>query len=158
MPAIPPIPAELLAAYRDADYVVEHPAGALTLRIGQASASLQGSMDDARASTAAFITAHNPRSEPASDADNASAQAALETDLRVRGLRWLPGEGRDRSGHWRAERSALVLGVSLRQASGLARRYGQHAFVWVGAPDGVCTLRLVPSRRGSSRPADPANR
>jgi hypothetical protein len=158
MPAIPPIPAELLAAYRDADYVVEHPAGAFTLRIGQASASLQALMDDARASTAAFVTAHNPRSEPASDAGNASAQAALETDLRARELRWLPGEGRDRSGHWRAERSALVLGVSLRQASGLARRYGQHAFVWVGAPDGVCTLRLVPSRRGSSRPADPANR
>lgn len=79
--------------------------------------------------SSALLTAYNPYSEKTDDAANVRAQAALVEEIR-RHWEFLPGEGCDPAGVWPPEPSILILGISLEEARGLARKYRQNAFVW----------------------------
>lgn len=115
---------ELVAAYRQADYVVRDPP--VVIRVGEASAALDELIGEA--ASAAFLTAANPGSERRSDEENRDRLAVLKHALA--GRRHLEAEGRDPRGGWPAEPSFLVLGISRAEATELARRFGQNAFVW----------------------------
>jgi putative PIN family toxin of toxin-antitoxin system len=137
-----PLTPELIEAYENALYSVE--AGPV-LRIGEHNAALERLLDVHHATTAAFITAANPRGEARSHAANQAAMAELRAALA-----WpqLPGEGRDPRGRWRAEPSVLVLGISREQAEALGRRLEQNAIVFAekgAAPELVLMrpMRLV---------------
>ena len=82
--------------------------------------------------SAAFITACNSFSQPTSDQENPAAPAEFEAEIRSFNLNFYPGQGEDLMGHWAAERSALIMGVSLEQATLLGVRYQQNAIVWIG--------------------------
>jgi hypothetical protein len=90
----------------------------------------------------AFLTAHNPRSEPTTAAMNRAAQARLRRHLRGAGLAWRAGFARDPAGAWPDEPSLLVLGLPRNDAEALARAFGQNALLWAGA-DALPRLVLV---------------
>jgi predicted nucleic acid-binding protein len=116
--------AELVRAYREAEYVVREPD--IVIRVGEPNAPLDALIG--KAASAAFLTAANPASEPAGDEENRRSLAELERSLA--GLQHFGAEGRDPKQVWPPEPGFLVLGISRMQARRLARRFGQNALVW----------------------------
>jgi hypothetical protein len=125
-----PVSPETRAAYEKAQYVV-FALPEIVLRIGEASAGLDELLEADGVRTAAYLTAANPRGEPASRADNDSAAAALHDALLAEGYLCYGGEGRDPEGRWTPEPSLLVLGISRARASELGRQFEQNAIVFV---------------------------
>jgi putative PIN family toxin of toxin-antitoxin system len=134
-----PLDPRLIAAYEKALYtVLDGP----VLRIGQRNPALESLLDAQGATTAAFITAANPRGEPRSHAANEQAMAELRGALS---WPFLPGEGRDPEGRWPAEPSLLVVGISRGEAEALGRRFEQNAIVFVekgAAPELVMLVKM----------------
>lgn len=122
--------ADVLEAYRKADYVVfgEPP---LVLRVGEPSRRLDGLLDAAQRTTAAFVTAWNARGERRSDPDNQAAQVRLERALEEKPYGCYPGEGRDAAGRWPAEPSLLVVGIAQGEAEALGRAFEQNAILFL---------------------------
>ena len=124
------------AAYEQAHYrVMAEPA--FTLHINQPSPELLQLYAKRGIRSAAFITAHNPRSVTLPDTENAQRQQQLETQLAQINLPWLPGAGEDPAGAWPAEQSCLILGIDRQTAHKLAQTWQQNAVVY-------CDLDAVP--------------
>ena len=123
------IPEDLIEAYESADYVV-FAEPELVLKIGEPSARLDALLQSEQSSTAAFVTAANPRSEKKSAAENAAALAVLDQVIAAAGYPWRAGEGREPDGSWR-EPSRLVIGIYRENAEALGRLFGQNAVVFV---------------------------
>lgn len=132
----------LLAAYRGTDYRVRLGGGGhASIRIDQPlPASLAPWVNG---HPWGFITAWNPRSQPHSRAHNRQAQRLL-----LRALCELPatrliaaGVGIGSNG-WK-EHSLFVVGPEAGQLDALARRFGQHGYVY-GRGNGTAQLRLPP--------------
>jgi len=126
------VPDGLRETYRSTHYNVLEPAP-FTLRIGKPSQDLASLYRDHDVSSAAFLTAWNPYSEPAEQHENELAQSKLERRLAGCALRMLRGIGTDVSGLWPGEPSVLALGVSRDRASRLGNEFRQNAIVWIGA-------------------------
>ena len=122
--------AELLDAYRNADYVVFAEPD-IVLRIGEPSPRLDALLEADGAATAAYLTAANPLGERRSSARNALGVGALDDLLAAAGYPRLGGEGRDPEGRWPAEPSVLVIGIYREHAAALGRLFGQNAIVFV---------------------------
>lgn len=135
------ISAALLAAYRAAVYRVRGPQP-FEMRIDLPCPALAHLQRDSGVACSAFLTAHNPKSEPATPAMNRAAQARLRRQLRGAGLAWRSGFARDPAGAWPDEPSLLVLGLARIEAEALARAFGQNALLCSGH-DGVPRLVLV---------------
>lgn len=125
-----PLSADLLAAYRDADYVVFGPPD-LVLRIGEPSPRLDALLEAAGATTAAYLSAANPHGKPRPAAENAAAAAVLDNLLEAAGYPRHPGEGRDPQGRSPPEPSVLAIGIYRENAEALGRLFGQNAIVFV---------------------------
>ena len=123
------LPAKLIKAYEDADYVVfaQPP---LVLKIGVPSSRLDQLLEQEGATTAAFITAANPHSEPRSPQVNAAELGNLDQIVAHAGYPWRPGEGREPDGTW-VEPSRLVIGIYRANAETLGRLFGQNAIVFM---------------------------
>jgi predicted nucleic acid-binding protein len=117
---------ELLAAYHAAEYIVLDPR--IVIRIGEPSRALDELLASDR--SAAFITAANPESERRSNEENRRLVTELREMLDAVGRTYRQGEGRDPNAAWPAEPSFLVLGISREEATNVARRFAQNAFVW----------------------------
>jgi len=120
-----PLTPALIESYERALYALD---SGTVLRIGVHSPDLDRLLATRGASTAAFVTAANPRGEARDCAANDAAMAALRASLA---LPWLPGEGRDPEGRWSAEPSLLVLGIARADAEALGRRLEQNAIVFI---------------------------
>ncbi len=132
---------EQVDAYRNADYVV-FADREFVLRIGEPSSVLDELMQGEGATTAAFITAANPRGEQRADAENGAANAALQNFVATAGYPHYWGEGRDPFGSW-AEPSFLVIGIYRTNAEALAQLFEQNAIVFceVGRAPELVVLR-----------------
>jgi len=124
VPATP----EQLEVYRNADYVV-FADRQFVLRVGEPSAVLDELMGTEGATTAAFLTAANPRGEQRSDTENGVANAALQNFVATAGYPHYWGEGRDPFGSW-AEPSFLVIGIYRANAEALGQLFEQNALVF----------------------------
>lgn len=131
----------LIRAYREAKYVIGMDTP-IILRIGQANRQLKNLLDAHKVATAAFITAFNPYSEVLNDEENQAAQNSLLMDIQKFGLKVVDGYGQDMAEEWPRESSVLALGITESQAEGLADKYGQNGFVWIGSLDAFPVLRL----------------
>ncbi|HWI35891.1 MAG TPA: DUF3293 domain-containing protein [Burkholderiales bacterium] len=123
-----PLTAELLDAYRNAEYVVfadPH----IVIRVGEKNAQVDSLMRAEGATTAAFVTAANPRGESRSDMENGVANAALQNFVAAAGYPHFWGEGRDPRGSW-AEPSFLVIGIYRANAEALGQLFEQNAIVF----------------------------
>ena len=125
------IDAETLRAYRATDYDVLA-APPFTLRVDEPSEALARLLAAHSVRECAFITAYNPLGkepdEKLGEEPNASRQAALETELRARGVTYLPAEGRAPDGSW-CEPSFLALGLTRSEACALGRAHAQNAIL-----------------------------
>lgn len=125
---------EKLEAYRKAEYVVygghDGSPPDILFRIGERNPDLDALLDDNEARTAAFISAANPFGEPASEAENHNAFRALANATSAQ-YAVFPGEGRDPSDEWPAERSLLIVGIPYEDARRLGSAFSQNAIVFV---------------------------
>jgi putative PIN family toxin of toxin-antitoxin system len=136
---MPPLTPDLIESYERALYALD---SGVVLRVGVREPGLERLLERHGAATAAFVTAANPRGEAQDPALNEAAMAALRSSLSPP---WLPGEGRDPEGGWRAEPSVLVLGMTRADAEALGRRLEQNAIVFVEkgrAPELVLLRRM----------------
>jgi hypothetical protein len=138
----------MLTAYEGADYVVLSKPE-LILRIGEPSSRLDALLEQAGATTAAFVTAANPHSEPRSAKENAPAIAALDEMVRASGYPRHRAEGRDPAGRWPAEPGLLVIGIYLANAVALAGVFGQSAIVFIEKGKAPELVVLSASAQGS---------
>jgi hypothetical protein len=125
-----PLSPDLIATYENADYVV-FADPEIVLRIGEPSLRLDALLEQEGATTAAYITAANPRGERRLAADNASAVATLDELVAAAGYPSYAGEGRDPDERLGAEPSLLVIGIYRANAEELGRLFGQNAIVFV---------------------------
>jgi len=143
---------ELLESYKKAYYVVFAELH-IAMRIGVRSQHVQEVMQREGVSTAAFITAYNPRSRQFARYWNRELLMFLRHDVEINGYDHLGGEGCDPDGNWEPEESLLVLGISREEADRFARKYDQHAFVFIGA-DGVPELAITKTYDEANLPAE----
>jgi len=134
------ISSEQLEAYKKADYVV-FADRQVVVRLGEINPELDALLDAEGATTAAFITAANPRGEKRSDTENGVANAALQSFVSAAGYPHFWGEGRDPFGSW-AEPSFLVIGIYRANAEALGQLFEQNAIVFceVGRPPELIVL------------------
>jgi hypothetical protein len=122
---------ETLRTYAETDYRVDADQS-FVLRIAEYNASLGDLFKANRVESCVFITAFNPYGQLLSDSANAQRHAELANELKYSTLKHFPAEGKHPTGHWSAELSYLVLGLSLEEASQLGKKYEQNAIVWCG--------------------------
>jgi hypothetical protein len=126
---------ELLRAYEETDYIVSDDPP-LVLRVGEQNDDARILLASFGVSTAVFLTAWNPGSEKLSEDENLDRQMELLSEIEARRLNYLVGYGeRD---EWR-EYSYLILGIDRQDASDLALKFEQNAYVWLD-DTGVPTL------------------
>ncbi|MBU3545453.1 DUF3293 domain-containing protein [Polynucleobacter sp. MWH-Mekk-B1] len=131
----------LIKAYREAKFVVgtNNP---ITLFIGSSNKDLSKILEKHGVTTAAFITAHNPYSQPLDVDGNANVQSQLIKDVDSGGYIYINGYGVDTADQWTREESILILGITETEAEKLSDKYQQNAFVWIGTKDAYASLRL----------------
>ena len=139
-----PLTPELLDAYRNAEYVVfadPH----VVIRVGEPTPQVDALINAEGATTAAFVTAANPRGEKRSDMENGVANAALQNFVAAAGYPHFWGEGRDPRGSW-AEPSFLVIGIYRANAEALGQLFEQNAIVFceLGKPPELIILEKNP--------------
>lgn len=127
-----PLPAELIQAFTETDYIVHHEPP-FTMNIGQPCPALKALMAEHNALCAAYITAWNPFSQQLSRQKNEARQNEMKADLKMRGLKFIEGIGQHPSNNWPGEPSVLVLDLDIDAAKSLAGHNEQHEFVWVGS-------------------------
>lgn len=130
---------ELLRAYAETDYIVSDDPP-LVLRVAEQNDDARILLASFGVTTAAFLTAWNPRSEKLSEDENLDRQMELLSEIEARRLNYLVGYGE--RGEWR-EYSYLILGIDRQGASELALQFEQNAYVWLddaGVP-ALVTLR-----------------
>ncbi len=123
------IPLRRLEAYRRTLYRVRIGASrTIEIRVGRRTAELDRLLFDAGKRRWAFLTACNPGARRLGPSENGSRTRALRRALRAGRHMCFPGTGGADSGGWEEE-SFLVLGIALRDAERLRRRFRQDAFV-----------------------------
>lgn len=128
---------DLDKAYRETEYwVATQPPTCVVIGVQNLPIIARHQRHDVECST--IITAHNPKSQQQSADINSKAQAALTDQLNGAGYLKVLATGKHPHGPWPAETGWLVLGMNEAQAAVWARRFSQHAVVWVdaqGMPD-----------------------
>src|SRR6185436_6705373 len=122
------ISAELLEAYRQAEYVV-FCEPEIVLRIGSPSVALDELLDAEGAAGAALVSPGNRRGRRQTKSENAAAFLEMNTLLARTTYRRYPAEGRDPRGNgpgaWGAEASLLIVGMPRADAEALGRALEQ---------------------------------
>jgi hypothetical protein len=120
----------LRRAFCNTNYLFDTPDGELLLQVDRESPALCRLLATTSRSSAAAITAWNPRGQQLDELCNRRAQQELEKELSALSLHCFPGRHEDPAGLWPTEFSTLVLGLSLEEARRIAARYAQLAILW----------------------------
>ena len=122
----------LIDAYRATDFVLfDTGNGEVVVNVGRRSAMFDRVLATRGAETAVIVTAYNPRSVVLPDAENRVRHQQLIALLEARGHDFALGEGRDPTGHWKAELECVVFGITVEAGLDLARAFDQNAIVFV---------------------------
>ena len=136
------------AAYRATTYRAacpEAPGGRLDIRIGAVHPELDRWLDRVGVACWSYLSAENPRSEPAPPEANTRRTARLRQQLEMSGKPFLTGEALADNGGWPPEAGFLVGGLGEAEACALAARCHQNAIV-CGRKGGVARLVWLPGR------------
>lgn len=118
----------LAAAYQATTYQIKTPK--INIKIGQLHPDLDELLIDNNVYTWAFISAWNPHSKLATDANNQIQHEKLKASLSHQNYRFLEGLGIPAQADWVAEVSLLVLDISKNSAIDLAQKFQQSAIVY----------------------------
>jgi hypothetical protein len=136
----------LLRAFEETHFIVHHETQ-ITLRVGKLNSDLDLIPDANRYQNAAFITAWNPMCQSLTDTENQVRQKLLIDEIKAQGFQCLHGIGKHPTNGWPGEESVLIFGISFRQATEMAKKFQQIAFVWLDRPSGSspwsCQLQLT---------------
>ena len=122
----------LIEAYRATDFVLfDTGGGEVVVNVGRRSAAFERVLAARGAETAVIVTAYNPRSVVLPDAENQARHMQMTALLEVRGYDYALGEGRDPTGHWKAELECVVFGIPVEAGLELARAFDQNAIVFI---------------------------
>lgn len=130
---------ELIRAYLNTTYEVYEPN--IRIRIGELNEELEKLLIEYGEYSWMFITAHNPGSRKLSDKENSERNSSLLADLDSYMV--FKGRGIGDTENWDPEESYFVLGITLSDATNLAKKYGQNAIVFGrirGLPELVLTI------------------
>jgi hypothetical protein len=120
---------QLHQVYAATSFFANTPLGKICIRVGKLEPQLDRLLQEHRANTWCFITAHNPASKELPEEENRARQSDLEDEIRSRTLQFFPGEGQGETGNW-SEQSILIIDINRPDAEQLARKYGQNAIVY----------------------------
>lgn len=123
---MPKVPDKLVQAYRKACYRVDADPP-FELHVDAPSLDADRLMARTKAASAALLTAYNPRSQPRPAPENEAAQKSLLAALA--GHACFGAEGRGEG--WPPEPSVFALDLPRSEAAALARRFGQHAYLYL---------------------------
>ena len=107
-------------------------------KVSRRSAAFDAVLARRGVETAVIVTAYNPRSIVLAEAENRARHAELVALIEARGYGYALGEGRDPTGHWKAELECVVFGIAAEAGIDLARAFDQNAIVFIRrgqAPD-----------------------
>ena len=119
---------QLIAAYKATSYEVKRLG--LALRIGQKNRHLEEFLIDNNEFSYAYISAYNPFSQPLSEMENKARHKQLTVWLKSKGWRYASGFGVPDDTNWLPERSALILGMSKKEAIDLGNELEQNAIIF----------------------------
>lgn len=142
--------AELLEAYRGADYRCELDGEWHPLAIGRPTVRLEQAFP--QASQFGLLSAWNPQSVMLPDGINRAADEMLHAALLQSGLSFRPGFSSARNRSWR-EPSWVVMDMALPLFDALARRFGQLGTLWWQRGEPV-RLRMYVARPAAMDPCD----
>jgi hypothetical protein len=120
----------LVEAYNNTSYRIELPDNVVTLRPGDHCSALDQFLAAGGRTSAAVITAFNPRSAVASHEENITANASLLAAARDRGYEVHFGAGVGDDPKWEPEDSFLLCGIALPEALALAVQFEQNAIAF----------------------------
>ena len=120
---------ETIQAYQETAFLV-FAENSLELKISIKSEALLDLYRVNNSETCAFVTACNPNGEMLSDEQNLILQKQLEDEIKIRGLNFIPGEGKHPISDWPGESSFLIFDLSLESSKTLGRKFNQNAIVW----------------------------
>lgn len=121
----------LSTAFLATTYVATGPAGAeIRIRVGARHPDLDSLLLEQDAVCWAFLTPCNPRSQSLPDDVNAARVEALRGELGEQGYLFWEGAGMGEGTDWPPEPSLLAFGIPRNEATAIAERYGQYAFVF----------------------------
>lgn len=123
---------DLDKAYRETEYWVATQPPACVV-IGVQNPTIAALHQAHGTPCSSLITAHNPRSFQQSAEINGQAHLALTDQLNETGYPKVLATGKHPIGDWPAEQGWLVLGMDEGEAAVWARRFSQHAVVWIDA-------------------------
>ncbi|RCS59552.1 DUF3293 domain-containing protein [Parvibium lacunae] len=103
----------------------------LCFQIGQADVAWQRFAREHTIQQAAIITADNPMSKRCSPEENKQAQQQLTHYLEQQQAWAYASQHVAQRGDWPDEIGWMILGISLEEATALAKRLGQAAIVWL---------------------------
>lgn len=138
---------ELESAFRRTNYRVLVPHGELILHVDRCELALLELFRETGTRSAALLTAHNPDGRRHAWFSNHQSQQWLRNRLVRHGYMVIAGRNEDPRGRWPAEPSLLVPGLPFAAARRIAMRYGQVAFLWLGA-DATPRLMETAARPG----------
>ena len=116
---------DLQNAYEKAVYSISKPP--ISWKVGNKSPELDELLRSYDVTVATFITAYNPKSMQLAKKENQVRNAELANVLNQAGYTYINGQGEDPEGVWLAEASYLVLGMGIKEALPLGRRFVQNA-------------------------------
>lgn len=119
----------LQVAYVDTTYRVLVNRKPIDVRIGAANAALDRLLEACDAQNWAFVSAHNPRSQPLPAADNARRDARLKALLDGQESEYLDAIALPDDPGWPPETGVFIIGMDDRAAAALGKRFGQLAVV-----------------------------
>jgi|GEM_PF-365930 len=113
-------------AYRQTSYCAE----GFALHIDQRDPQFEQFLRKNRVNSWCFVTASNPQSQSLTPAENHARNQHFGQRLKSAGYVFFRALGVPHTDLWEPEHSFLVLGISLDDAVGLGREYGQKAILY----------------------------
>lgn len=134
------LPEPLLRAYQATQYRIDN--CDWYLQLGETQPALAPWYQRHAVQCATYLTACNPLGELLPDRLNERRMVQLRQALQRAGWAWLDGHGHDPEGHWPAEDSVLVWGMTESTARAWGQQWNQNAVVHCGS-DMVPKLLLL---------------
>lgn len=132
---------QLLKAYQETVYQVLEPP--LSIQIGVLSADLNTFLQENDATTWAFITAWNPKSQRLSQKENKQRHQELIKMVKNAGYLYFIGKGIGENPDWEPELSLLILNIAKIDAIQIGKYFNQNAIVF-GVYGDVPILVIIP--------------
>ncbi|TXI10090.1 MAG: DUF3293 domain-containing protein [Polynucleobacter sp.] len=115
--------------YKNAIYVVLS-SPSIRFQIGKNSEELAGLLGKHHATTAALITACNPKGIKTSEDANQRQLTDLRVEIESLNLPYYPAYGSNLDESWKEE-SYLVIGLDQTACIAMSHKYEQNAIVWI---------------------------